>query len=72
MFTLRHNNAQSHKSASKTLLRLLAVVALLLASSWVMDPSEQTFASNGPAQVDHAAHMANFNWMTALSAAHER
>lgn len=72
MFTLHHDNAQTHKSASKTLLRLLAVVALLLASSWVVDPSDQNFAVGDPAQAEHAAHMGNFNWAEAISAAHNR
>ena len=75
MFTLHHTKAPSGKSASKTLLRVLTVAALLLASGWVVEPSDQVSASGAsgaPAHAEHAAHMGNFNWMAALSAAHER
>jgi hypothetical protein len=72
MFTLHHHNAESHKSASKTLLRLLAVVAVVLASSWWVKSDEPLSAPIDPVHQALATRMGDFDWAAAMSAVHQR
>jgi hypothetical protein len=61
-----------HKGRSKTLLRLVAVAALVLVSNWVVEPEFQAPTADDLTRAEHAAHMANFNWSALIGASHVR
>lgn len=72
MFTLHHPRTQAHKSTSKTLLCLVAVVAVLLASNWWVKSEEPLREPVDSLHQGLATRMGNFDWANAISAVHQR